>query len=437
MVTGEATYTATYTESPRVYTVTFDSKGGSEVKAQEVEYGKKATEPAKPTWTDPSKTFDAWYAVGATAPFDFSTAVTADTTLEARWEDVKVTVTFMVDGEEYNKAEVKYNETAAMPDVPTKENEVFVGWFDGEEGFTAETKVTKNLEVTAKFEAAFTYSVDLVSKIGMRVNMMIPKDADPAEYSVRVQYNSKYQNIDKTIPFTDTENVYHNPLTDRYTFYPVYVGSDEMVDVAKLTILKNDVAVASKDLTVRSIAEERIATETDADIVTLMQALLQYGHYAQLAFHTHEDDLPPYGVPPLSLIPATPGTDPAGFATYFKATRFSLGLDEEVTINVTLTPADGYKPEDFDVVVTDKNSNPVSVNVTRSGGVIFFQITGIYSDQMSDDYNITLKLKNTNTSLTWTRSIIGCAYNNQQQGKVVDLMQALYQYALAAKKVFA
>ena len=67
------------------YTVTFDTDGGSEVAAQEVESGKKATRPAD----DPTKdeaTFGGWYAdAGKETEFDFDTAITENTTIYAKW----------------------------------------------------------------------------------------------------------------------------------------------------------------------------------------------------------------------------------------------------------------------------------------------------------------------------------------------------------------
>lgn len=67
-----------------VYTVTFDSYGGTPVPpAQEVEYGLTATEPAAPEKT--GYTFDGWYLDEAEAPFSFDTTITSDITLKAKW----------------------------------------------------------------------------------------------------------------------------------------------------------------------------------------------------------------------------------------------------------------------------------------------------------------------------------------------------------------
>lgn len=66
-----------------VYTVTFDSYGGTPVPpAQEVEYGHTATEPAAPEKT--GYTFDGWYL--GDEKYDFSAAVEQNITLTAKWE---------------------------------------------------------------------------------------------------------------------------------------------------------------------------------------------------------------------------------------------------------------------------------------------------------------------------------------------------------------
>lgn len=65
-----------------VYTVTFDSYGGTPVPpAQEVEYGLTATEPAAPEKT--GYTFDGWYL--GDKKYDFSAAVEQNITLTAKW----------------------------------------------------------------------------------------------------------------------------------------------------------------------------------------------------------------------------------------------------------------------------------------------------------------------------------------------------------------
>ena len=66
------------------YQVTFESNGGSPVEAQTVPSGNTAHYPAAPT--KEGYTFDRWYTDEAcTSKFDFSTPITKDTVLYARW----------------------------------------------------------------------------------------------------------------------------------------------------------------------------------------------------------------------------------------------------------------------------------------------------------------------------------------------------------------
>lgn len=70
-----------YAQWAQVYTVTFDSDGGSAVAAQNVVSGGTATEPAAPT--KPGYAFSGW-TLGGSA-YNFSTAVTGNITLTATW----------------------------------------------------------------------------------------------------------------------------------------------------------------------------------------------------------------------------------------------------------------------------------------------------------------------------------------------------------------
>ena len=100
-VTVSATFKAKATEqtpatepdtpSGTTYTVTFNTNGGSEVASQSVASGKTATAPTAPT--KDGYVFKDWYTSsdsGTTlsdTAFDFATAITADITLYAKWEE--------------------------------------------------------------------------------------------------------------------------------------------------------------------------------------------------------------------------------------------------------------------------------------------------------------------------------------------------------------
>ena len=130
-----------------VYTVTFDSYGGTPVPPkQEVEYGHTATKPAAPEKT--GYTFDGWYL--GDEKYDFSAAVEQNITLTAKWTLNTYTVTFDPNGgnelAEADKTKaVKIGEAYGELPTPTRKGYNFAGWYtEAEEGtvVTADTTVS-------------------------------------------------------------------------------------------------------------------------------------------------------------------------------------------------------------------------------------------------------------------------------------------------------
>jgi len=67
--------------------LTFDSQGGSTVSQVNVEYNTTISKPTDPTRT--GFTIAGWYTDAAlTQAFDFSTPITVDITLYAKWDEV-------------------------------------------------------------------------------------------------------------------------------------------------------------------------------------------------------------------------------------------------------------------------------------------------------------------------------------------------------------
>lgn len=115
-----------------VYTVTFNSNGGTAVEPQTVEHGGKATKPANPTKT--GYTFAGWYTEADTE-FDFNTPITsANPTLYARWNANQYTITFL---KQYgsggtDKATVTFNSnnfSVVTIEVPTRDGYEFGGYY--------------------------------------------------------------------------------------------------------------------------------------------------------------------------------------------------------------------------------------------------------------------------------------------------------------------
>lgn len=139
------------------YTVSFTSNGGSAVTSQSVTYNTTATEPAAPTKT--GYTFGGWYSdSGLTTAFVFSTAITADTTLYAKWTINNYTLTYTagangsITGTSPQSINHGSNGSAvtAVPDTGYQ----FVKWSDDSTvNPRTDASVTANLSVTANFIA--------------------------------------------------------------------------------------------------------------------------------------------------------------------------------------------------------------------------------------------------------------------------------------------
>lgn len=88
IITLNENKTATAQWSAATHTVRFDTKGGSDVEDQTVEYGKTLTAPTEPKLE--GKIFTGWKEKGKedeAAYFDFSSAITEDKILLAQWQD--------------------------------------------------------------------------------------------------------------------------------------------------------------------------------------------------------------------------------------------------------------------------------------------------------------------------------------------------------------
>ena len=152
------------------FKVTFNSNGGTTVKAQNVEINKKATKPTNPTKT--GHTFLGWF-IGegdSATEYDFNTPVTEAITLNAKWEANKYTVTFNSNGgSEVASQEVTYGNKAQEPSpAPTREGYVFKGWLLNNKPYAFSTKVTKSITLVASWtkesEKTYTFNYESIEQ---------------------------------------------------------------------------------------------------------------------------------------------------------------------------------------------------------------------------------------------------------------------------------
>lgn len=139
------------------YTVKFVSNHGS-FADQTIEHGKlietdKLTIPEVEGYT-----FDGWYTTNDThsTKFDFSTPITGDTTVYAKWTAKNYEVSFITEhGKTPTSQNVKYNGTATNPGELTEDGYTFIGWYTDETyktKFDFSTPITGDTKVYAKWE---------------------------------------------------------------------------------------------------------------------------------------------------------------------------------------------------------------------------------------------------------------------------------------------
>ncbi len=159
---------------PLKYTVSFEVDGGSAIANQSVAHGEKASAPT-PAPTKAAYTFEGWYTdVTHTDIYDFNKEITANTTIYAKWEPLKYTVSFEVDGgSTVSNQSVAHGEKASAPTpAPTKAGYTFEGWYKDvgrTQAYDFTNVITENTTIYAKWKAQ-TYTVSFNTDGGSAVS---------------------------------------------------------------------------------------------------------------------------------------------------------------------------------------------------------------------------------------------------------------------------
>ncbi len=190
----------------KVYTVAFETNGGSAIDPVSVNHGAKVEEPETPIRE--GFEFTGWFIdEDLTDPFDFENAIASDLTLYAGWEKKSYTVSFNTDGASgIDSQTVFHGEKATEPDEPTKAGYSFVGWFKDPartEEFDFNAEITADTVLFAKWELV-EVSARLVTNGGFIDELTLtfaPKDsATPYEQELGF-FNDGYNatNAEKSI----------------------------------------------------------------------------------------------------------------------------------------------------------------------------------------------------------------------------------------------
>lgn len=156
-------------DEPEIYTVTFETDGGTPKPAsQQIEAGGIATAPS-PNPTKEGYAFVFWHLNEATTAYNFQTPVSRDITLYAEWQKEAVAeywqVTWELNGGAWpsgdnHATQVVKGGTLAEPAAPTKAGNTFAGWYT-ESALTNKitfpysvSNVTNHFTLYAKWEDA-------------------------------------------------------------------------------------------------------------------------------------------------------------------------------------------------------------------------------------------------------------------------------------------
>ncbi len=149
--------TETPSDDKEIYIVDFDSNGGSRVSSQKVEEGERVSRPSNPTRD--CYDFVGWYTnASLTKKYDFSTPVTSDMTLYAKWEDngtCRETYRVKFDsngGTSVATQRVDEGDRATEPRDPTRSGYTFLGWYLNGRRFSFNTRIYEDITLEAKWE---------------------------------------------------------------------------------------------------------------------------------------------------------------------------------------------------------------------------------------------------------------------------------------------
>ena len=189
-LTEDLTITAKWTINQ--YTITFDTAGGSAIAPITQDYGTSVTAPAAPTRT--GYTFDGWSrSIPDTMPAE-------NLTITAKWTIKQYTITFdTAGGSTIAPITQDYGTSVTAPEAPTKEGYTFAGWDKD-----IPEKLTEDLTITARwtvnqYTIRFVDGDHEIKSITQDYGTVITPPEDPTKEGYIF---GGWNNLPKTMPVT-------------------------------------------------------------------------------------------------------------------------------------------------------------------------------------------------------------------------------------------
>lgn len=157
-----------------IFTIRFNSNGGSVIEDQLISEGNTASRPQNPSKSGFG--FAGWFSdEGLTMGYNFDSPVTQNITLYAKWDTNFFTVSFnSMGGSSVESQNIAHNTTATKPNDPILEGSVFDNWYIDIELQTVhnfDTPITGNITLYAKWLTPFTVTFN--SNVGSEVPAQI------------------------------------------------------------------------------------------------------------------------------------------------------------------------------------------------------------------------------------------------------------------------
>ncbi|MBR3235987.1 MAG: InlB B-repeat-containing protein [Atopobiaceae bacterium] len=361
----------------RTYTVTFDSRGGSEVASQQVREGEPAVRPADPTLD--GYAFEGWFVDEAlTQAYDFSTPVTASLTLHAAWRELPFATVAATVALEPQTALVVY-----VRDL-----------------LDAEHPELYHVTCTYQGETA----VD--STIGVLV------ESSGASYSDERGYR---------IVVTD---VWPSRFVEPAHVTVEYLGKED-----------GPVIVADFDYSVRDHCEGLAAEHADdAALVGLCQGMCDFGASAQVMFGYKTDDLAntrlTAGVDAIrsTVVPAAYASRAQGSCTGITRLNKTLDLTSTTTLRFYLYPAAGASKDGYTFTL---DGSEVSSYVSQGRWLLVYPFIRV--GDLGNEHTVVATNKADGTTVTLTCSALSyaCDFQAIDDVTVTDLCKTIYRYYAA------
>lgn len=213
----------------KTYDIAFNTNGGSYISGQTVESGKTIVKPNDPTRQ--GYIFKGWYSdVNLENVYDFSSAVTENITLYAKWNNT-YTVKFQTNGGNTIEDQIIENgEKVTKPNDPTRSRSTFVGWFSDsqlKEKYDFSSTVTKDMTIYARWQVENDYQPNWgYTGDNTTGNNSGNNNATPTKYTVKFDSNGGSEIEDQIIVDGNNAIKPKDPIKEGYIFDGWYMDQE-------------------------------------------------------------------------------------------------------------------------------------------------------------------------------------------------------------------